>query len=145
MRGMMLRDKADFTGGLAGPVDDQMEFDEWMVVERLGQSTAGFVVTDDADEYATHAKRDEVACDIAGASNHQLGALDGDNRCRRLGRYAGNLAVDKLVQHQIANAKDGLLIQRGKLLVKIVHGPTGSDRLGRDSRSRIVRRQARSG
>src|ERR1700745_3230810 len=110
MRGMMLRNKADFTGRLARPVEHQMEFDEWMVVERLGQSTASLIVTDDADEYATHAKRHEVACDIAGASNHKIGAPDGDHRFRRLGRDAGNLAVDKLVQHQIANAENGLLI-----------------------------------
>src|SRR5689334_6703977 len=127
MRGMMLRYKANFASGLTRPVNDQVKFDERMVVKCLRQSTASVVITNDADENATHAKRNKIARDVAGPTDHQLSAFNGDDWRRRLGRDTRNFAVDKLVQHQIADAKHGLLGQGGKMLVKIVHGPTGSD------------------
>src|SRR5690348_11747663 len=119
MRGVMLRNKPNFTGCLARSVNDQIEFNERMIAERLGQGAASLVVTDGPHENATHAKRYKITRDVTGAADHQLGAFDGDDRRRRLRRYARNLAVNKLVQHQIANAEHGLLGQRAKVLVKI--------------------------
>ena len=69
---MMLGDEADLARGLARRIDHQMEFDQRMGAERLGQRAAGIVVADDADENAARAERDEIARDIAGAADHQL-------------------------------------------------------------------------
>ena len=52
----MLRHEADLAGGLARRIDDQMEFDQRMGAERLGQGAAGVIVADDADENAAGAE-----------------------------------------------------------------------------------------
>ena len=119
---MMLGHKAHLARGLARRIDHQMEFDQRMGAERLGQCAAGIVVADDADEDAARAERNQVARDIAGAADHQFAALDRDHRRGRFRRNARHLAIDKFIQHQIADAEHGLLGERGKVLVEIEHG-----------------------
>ena len=73
-------------------------------------------------------ERDQIAGDVTRAADHQFGTFDRNYRRRRFGRNAGDLAIDELIQHQIANAKDRLLRKRGKMFVEIVHRVTGSGR-----------------
>ncbi|MEJ0070544.1 MAG: hypothetical protein WDO24_19605 [Pseudomonadota bacterium] len=51
------------------------------------------------------AERGQVAHDIAGAAQHRDLALDSDHRDRRLGRDAIDMAVDKAIEHQVADAQ----------------------------------------
>ena len=73
-------------------------------------------------------ERDQIAGDVTRAADHQFGTFDRNYRRRRFGRNAGDLAIDELIQHQIANAKDRLLRERGKMFVEIVHRVTDSGR-----------------
>jgi len=66
-------------------------------------------------------KMQRVPRDVTGAADHHLGALDRDYRRRRFRRNARHLAVDKLVQHQIADAEHGLLGEIGEMFVEIEH------------------------
>ena len=131
---MVLGDEADFSGCLPLAVDHQIKFDQWMSAQRLGQGAACLIVADRSDEYAARAKRHEIARDIAGAADHQLGAFYRNHRCRRFRRDARYVAIDEFVQHQVADAENRLLGERRKMFIEIVHGPTGSGRHGRDSR-----------
>ena len=134
VRRVVLGDETDLSGRLPLAVDHQVKFDQWMSAQRLGQGTACLIVADRPDEYAARAKRHEVARDVAGAADHQLGAFDRNHRRRRFRRDARYVAVDEFVQHQVADAENRLLGERRKMFVEIVHGPTGSGRRGRDSR-----------
>ncbi len=82
---------------------------------------AGVVVADHADEDAAGAERDQVARHIAGAADHQFAALDRDHRRRRLRRDARDLAIDELVQHQVADAEHGLTAERGEIFAEVEH------------------------
>ena len=134
VRRMVLGDETDFSGRLPLAVDHQMKFDQWMRAQRLGQGAAGLIIADRPDEYATRAKRHEIARDVTSTADHQLGALYRNHRRRRLRRDARHVAVDELVQHQVADAENCLLAERRKMFVEIVHGPTDSGRRGRDNR-----------
>ena len=90
-------------------------------LQRGGERAAGLVVADHADEDAARAERHQIARDVAGAADHQLAALDRDHRRRRLRRDARHLAVDELVQHQIADAEHGLAGEIGKVFVEVEH------------------------
>jgi len=46
---------------------------------------------------------------VAGATDGEIVAGHCENRSRRLGRNARDLAVDEVVDHQISNADDGML------------------------------------
>src|SRR6185503_2458675 len=121
---MVLGDETDFSGCLPFTVDHQMKFDQWMVAQSLGQSAAGLIVAYRSDEYAARAKSHEIARDIAGAADHQLGALYRNDRRRRFRRDPRHVAIDEFVQHQVADAENRLLGERRKMFVEIVHGPT---------------------
>ena len=64
------------------------------------------------------AERDQVARHVAGAADHQVGALDRDHRGRRLRRDARDVAIDELVEHQIADAEHGLAARSARCLSK---------------------------
>src|ERR1043165_2413187 len=89
--------------------------------ERLGERTSGLVIAHHADENAARTERNQVARDIAGAADHRLRALAGDYRRRRLRRDARDIAVDELVEHQVADAEHGLRSEIGEMLVEVVH------------------------
>ena len=111
-------------------VDHQMEFDQRVIAERLGQGTPGIIITDGTDEYATRAERHQIAGNVACAADHRFHAFDGNDRRRRLWRNTGDLAIDKLIQHQISDAEHGLVCEFRKMFVEIVHRFTGSGRHG---------------
>src|SRR6185369_9403641 len=121
MRRMMLGDEANLARGLSLGVHHQMEFDERMRAERVGERAAGLVVAHDADEDAACAESDQIARDVAGAADHQFAALNGNHRRGRFRRDARHLAIDELVEHQIADAEYGLIGERGEMLVEIEH------------------------
>ena len=58
------------------------------------------------DEAGLGAERVQIAQHVAGAAQAQLLALDMQNRHRRLGRNALDLAADVMVEHDIADAED---------------------------------------
>jgi len=130
---MVLGDETDFSGCLPLTIDHQMKFDQWMSAKRLGQGAACLIVADRPDEYAACAERHEIARDVAGAADHQLGAFYRNHRGRRFRRNPRHVAIDEFVQHQVADAENRLLGERRKMFVEIVHGPTDSGRRGRDS------------
>jgi hypothetical protein len=67
------------------------------------------------------AERDEVARDVAGAADHHFAALAGDHRRRRLRRDARHLAVDELVEHQVAHHEHRLAGEVREMPVEIEH------------------------
>ena len=106
---MMLGDEADLARGLALAIDDQMEFDQRMGAQRLGQGAACLIIADRSDKDAARAERHQIARDVARAADHQLRALDRNDRRRRFRRNARHLAIYELIQHQIADAEHRLL------------------------------------
>jgi hypothetical protein len=132
--GVVFRHEADFACGHARRVDHQMEFDQRMGGQRLAQRAAGIVVADHADKNAARAERDQIARHVAGTADHYFGALDRDHRRRRFRRNARDLAIDELVQHQIADAEHGLPGQVGEMFIEIEHNVSGTCLRGRDSR-----------
>src|SRR5215813_9779082 len=116
---MMFRDKANLTCSLARSIDDEMKLDEWVACQGLRQGIAGVVVANRPDKDAARTEPYKVARDVARAANHDFRSLDRDHRRRRLRRNAGNLAVNELVQHQVADAENGLLGQGGEVFVEI--------------------------
>src|SRR5262245_66416803 len=130
MRRMMLRYKTHLARGLTASIDDEMKLDQGMVAQCLGQLVACFVVADGSHEYATSAEGYQIASDVAGTSDHQFRAFDRDDRRRRLRRNPRDLAIDKFIQHQIADAEHGLIGKLGKMLIEIVHRVTDNDPRG---------------
>ena len=60
------------------------------------------------DEDAVRAERGDAARDIAGAADNGLAALDRDDRRRRFRRNPRDVAVDEIVEHQVADAEHRL-------------------------------------
>ncbi len=110
MRRMVLGHEAHLARGVAPGIGDQMRNDRAVKLgEGIAQNPAGVVLADEADEDAARAERGDIAGDIAGAADLDLAALNRQHRSRRLRRYAGDFAIDEIVQHQIADAEHGLL------------------------------------
>jgi len=59
--------------------------------------------------------------DVAAAADNQLAARHRQHRRRRLRRDARNLAIDEIVEHQVADAEHRRLIEPRELLIDIVH------------------------
>ena len=121
MRGVMLRHEPHLARGRARSVNDKRGRDAGLGGERRLQRAAGIVLADQADKDAMRAEARDIARDIAGAADHHLAALDCDHRRRRLRRDAGDLAIDEVVQHQVADAQDGDAGQSRQALVEIEH------------------------
>ena len=134
MRRVMLRYEADFTRRLAGTVDNQMKFNEWMRGERFGQNAACVVIADGTDKDAARTKGYEVSRDVARPADHHFRPFDRNHGGGRFRRNPRDLAIDKLIQHEIADAEHGLFGERNKMFVKIVHGAIGSGLDDRDNR-----------
>src|SRR5215471_4112734 len=130
MRRMMLGYKTHLARGLTASIDDEMKLDQRMVTERLGQLVACFVVSHGCHENTTSAEGYQIASDVAGSPDHQFRAFDRDDRRRGLRRDPRDLAIDKFIQHQIADTEHGLIAKLGKILVEIVHSVPDNDRGG---------------
>ena len=70
--------------------------------QRLEQPPSGLVAPGHADEPRAAAERGDVAGGVAGAAGHDLGRVVVEDQDRRLARHARDLAVDELVDDQIA-------------------------------------------
>jgi len=78
-------------------------------VLRPHQRAAGFVLADDTEKDAARAECGDVARHVAGAPDGKIIARHRQDRGRRFGRYARYPAVYEVVEHQISDAKHGLL------------------------------------
>ena len=77
------------------------------VLDVPGHTAGHFVFADQTDEHAMGAQARDVARHVTRAADHHFAALDRDDRRRRLRGDARNLAIDEVVQHQIAHAQHG--------------------------------------
>ena len=119
---MMLGDEANLARGRTRRIDDEMGFDQRLGGKRAHERTAGVILSDDAEENAARPERRNVARHVAGPTDGEIVAGDCENRSRRLGRDARDLAVDEVVEHQISNADDGLLGNELERVFEIEHG-----------------------
>ena len=123
MRGEMIRNKAHLSGRRPARIHDQPRIDSRLARKFRLQQFACRIRTDHADENAMRAERSDIAPDIARAADIHLAALNGDHRRGRFRRHALDVAIDELVEHEIADAQHGLASDiRGKSL-EIEHGP----------------------
>src|SRR5277367_1245767 len=107
---MMLGDEAHLARGMASGFDDEMRLDRAIEPgEGLAQRPARFILTDQADEDATPPERHDVAGDIAGTADFDFAARYREHRRRRLRRNTRDFAIDKIIQHEVADAENGLL------------------------------------
>ena len=143
--GVMLRDEAHLARGWPRVVDHQLGCDRLKLAELIGQYATGLVVADQTDEDAVRPERGDVARDVAGAADLHLAPAHGEHRRRRLRRNARHVAIDEIVEHDVADAEHGLLGNTPEGFFKIEHALprpaprsplTDGDRRGQDNRSR---------
>ena len=89
--------------------------------ERFINGAAGFVVADKTDENALRSKSRDVARDVAGATDLHRVVPDAQHRRRRLWGNPRDVAVDEVVEHDVADAKDRLSGNEPQRLFKIKH------------------------
>ena len=121
----MLRNKPHFARGRPRSIDDQMRLDQSLGFEFGGERTPGIVVADDADEDATRAQRGDIAGYVARATHHQFALRDAENGRRRFGRNAHDLAIDEIIEHQVADADDGLVANKLERPLEVEHDTNG--------------------
>ena len=73
-----------------------------------GQFPAFAIIPDNPDKRDRQAERSKVSCHIARTARHRRFAGAPHDRHRRFGGYAGDAAIDKPVQHDIANTDNTL-------------------------------------
>src|SRR5262245_49934237 len=100
----MLRDESHLARRRTRSIDDQRGFYERLRLQSRDDVASRLVIADHADEDAARSKRSDVARNVAGAADRDFAALDRQHRRGRLRRDAPNLAVDELVEHEIADA-----------------------------------------
>ncbi len=105
-------DEPQFPRRLPRAISNQQWFDQRLAAEFVLQGPASLIVTDQPDKNTFCAERGDVARDVAGATDIDLAALNRNDRRRRLRRDPRHLAIDKLVEHQVADAKDSLTTNR---------------------------------
>jgi len=70
-------------------------------------------------------------CDVAGhvarTSDDELAPGHRKDRSRRLGRNARYITVDEIVEHQVPDAKDGLMGDEPERVFEAGHGSAGDD------------------
>src|ERR1700732_552294 len=121
MRGKMLGYEAHLSGRRPRGVANQHGFDQVLLRKLSFQFGGGGVLADQSCKDAARAEGGDVARDVAGAADIGLAALDGNDRRGRLRRNPGYLAVDKFVEHEVADAEHGLANNRMRQGVKIEH------------------------
>src|SRR5262249_21621666 len=102
-------------------IDDKVRLNQGLSRERAYQRPTGVILSHDTEENTARAKRGDVARHVASAAHRELVAFDRENGSRRLGRDARDLAVDEIVEHQIADAEDGLLGNELECILEIEH------------------------
>ena len=113
----MLGHEPHLAAGRAGRIDHEMRLDRPAEAgDRFCDQFRRFVRPDHADEQAARAEAGEIARDVAGAADHLLLAPHSEDRHRRLRRHPRHLAIDEVVEHEVADAQDGAVrevFQRG--------------------------------
>ena len=118
---MMLGDEAHFARRRPRLVDHQFGNDRAELGERLAEREPGLVVADQTDKDAGRAECGDVARHIAGAADLDRIVLDRQHRRRRLGRNARDLAIDEVVEHDVADAQHRLLGNEPQCFLEIEH------------------------
>src|SRR5580658_6018083 len=109
------------------------------------QDLTSVVVTNETYKDALCAKRRDIAGDVAGAPDLHRIVFDFQNWSRRFGRNACDIAIDEIVEHNVADTKNGLLADEPQHFLKVEHTvapsaprpSSGIDRCDRDNRLRI--------
>ncbi len=123
MRRMVLGDEAHLACRVPAGLDDEMRNDRAVELgEGIGQGPRCLVLAGETDEDATCAEARDIARDIAGAPDLDFAALNREHRRRRFRRDARNLAIDEIVEHQIADAEHGLPGDKLEGFLEIEHG-----------------------
>ena len=139
-------DETDLARGLPRVIDHEFGDDQSELGERVMQNLAGLVVTDQADENTLCAERCDIAGDVAGAADLDAVVFDLQNRCRRFRRNARNVAINEIVEHDVADTKNGLVADEPQGFFEVEHAVappalrslTGSDRRDQESHSRTA-------
>ena len=113
----MLRHEPHLAAGRAARIDDEMRLDRaGEARDRPGHELGRLVRPDHGDEQAAGAEAGEIARHVAGAADHLFLAPHRDHRHRRLRRHPRHLAIDEVIEHEVADAQHGAmreLLQRG--------------------------------
>ena len=118
----MLRDEAQLAHRRAVRIDDEVRLDQaGMAGKSRAQDLPRLVIADHSEKDAARAETGNVAGDIAGAADKLFLALDREHGHRRFRRDAGDLAIDEVVEHQVADAEHGLLGHSGEKGREIEH------------------------
>lgn len=117
----MLRDVSRLARRRPIRIDDQQLLDLLLSRELCPQDPAGDVLADEADEDALGTERGDVARDVARTADVHLAPPDRKHGCGSLGRHAGHLAIDEFIEHQVANAQDGLTGDGDRERIKVEH------------------------
>ncbi|CUU16974.1 hypothetical protein CDS [Bradyrhizobium sp.] len=105
VRGKMLGDEADFSRGRPRRIAHQRAFDAGMLRKCRFEPLARIVLADEADKDAARPEGRDIARDVSGAADMDLAALGGDHGRRCFRRDPRHLAIDELVQHDVADAQ----------------------------------------
>ncbi len=105
----MLGNEAHLARGLPLTVDHEIGDDGPVELsERIGEQETRIVVADKADENAARSQGGDVARHRTGAADLRRIVPHRENRCRRLGRDARDLAIDEVIEHDVADAENRL-------------------------------------
>ncbi len=119
---VVLRDKPDLAGRRPPAVEHDLAFNARLLGEFTHQHTPGLILADHADEHAASPERNDVARNVAGATDHGLVPLHRDHRRRRLRRDARDAAIVELIKHEIADAEHRLIGEFCEVLIKAMRG-----------------------
>ena len=118
----MFGDVAHLAGRLPDRVDREIGHDIAIKFgECIGQRQPGIVIADQRDEDAARAERCDVARHVAGTADFGCGVPDGKHRRRRLRGDARHVAIDEVVEHDIADAEHGLLCDQLEGFLEVEH------------------------
>ena len=122
VRRMVLGHETHFARGVPSCLAHEMGNDRpFELGKGIVQCPRGVVLADQAYKNAPRPKRSDVARDIAGAADLDLATHNREHRRRRLRRNARDFAIDEIVEHQIADAENGLLRYELEGIFKIEH------------------------
>ena len=98
-----------------------MSLDQFFFREIRLEYFAGPVVSDQAYKNATRAQRGDIARNVPGAADIGFISLDGQHRRRCLRRDPRDFAIDEFIEHEVADAQDGLANHCTRQGFKIEH------------------------
>jgi hypothetical protein len=111
MRRVLIGNEAHLDRGRPFGRIQQIAVDARILGEEVGQRACIEVGADHTDEVATGAERCQVERDVAGATDQVFGAIDVDDRNRRLGRNPADVAVSEAIEHDVADHQHTLSLE----------------------------------